>query len=300
MYWKGLEKKEPRYFYRTYREIEKLSPEDDSNIQILYKSKNVDRVFTSYLWLWNKGKKAINASDIPPQSNLLLRLKDKQHNPNILDYRILKTSRDEVNFRITSASKNEFSVAFDFLDYNDGAVMEIQHTGSYDTEIETDGIILGVPDGIVVASRPSSNSFLGSYRRMLSRDRERRPTRLFIHKSFRQRFIAVLFYIVMFILVVGFMGFAAYSFTTSPTVNIKVDNLKELLVREAPQLTTQNIQNIIASATERSVTEKVLIYASLAYLVLFTCLIGVMAWQEFRVPVPKSLYFKDDIEGNEK
>jgi hypothetical protein len=301
LYQKALEKKEPRCFYRTYREIEKLSSSGDSNIQILYKSKDVDRVFTSYLWLWNKGKKAINQSDIPPQSNISIVLNDKEHHSRILDYRILKASRDEINFRVTSVNDNKFSFAFDFLDYNDGAVIEIQHTGSYDTEIGTEGIILGAPKGIAVISRKSPNSVLDFYRKIFFRERVVRPTKLFVHKSFRQKFMSILSYLIMFGLLVGFLVWLNYSIntTTRSMVSITSDKLEEILVSELPQLPDQGIQNIIKKVTERSTSDEVFTYLLPAYMVIFTLMFGAMIWSEFSSPIPKSLYFKDDGETNQ-
>ena len=62
-YLKTVERKDPRCRYRTYKDIVKLSPEGESKIKIYYGSEEVDRVFTTYAWFWNAGKKAMKAED---------------------------------------------------------------------------------------------------------------------------------------------------------------------------------------------------------------------------------------------
>lgn len=305
LYQKGLEKKEPRGFYRTYREIEKLSPVKDSNIQILYKSKDVDRVFTTYLWLWNKGRKAINQSDVPPQSSITIKLVDKEHDPHILDYRILKTSRNEINFGIPTVDDNKFIIKFDFLDYNDGAVIEIQHTGSYETEVQTEGIILGVPNGIAVTSKQSSSSFFDVYRKMfqrLSGERIVRPTKLYVHKTSRQKFMSFVGYFIVFVLMAGFLFGMNYLLNASDNsrVSVKRDDLKKILVSELPQATDQNFQNIVEQAAKDPNLDKFNTYFILAYAILFAFMYGSVLWSEFSSPVPKSLYFRDEEEGIKK
>jgi hypothetical protein len=55
-YVKTREAKEPRCCYRTYRNITRLSPGDNPNIKLLYKTEEVNRVCTTYFWFWNGGK----------------------------------------------------------------------------------------------------------------------------------------------------------------------------------------------------------------------------------------------------
>jgi hypothetical protein len=147
-YVKTHEAKEPRCCYRTYRNITRLSPGDNTNIKLLYKTEEVDRVFTTYFWFWNGGKKPISKSDIPANTNIRLVLTDRVHNVRVLDCNIVKISRDAINFNVSKVDDNSITLSFDFLDYKDGATIEIQHSGGFDTKFEINGIILGAPSGV--------------------------------------------------------------------------------------------------------------------------------------------------------
>jgi len=299
LYIKGKERKEPRCYYITNRDIEKLSSIGDSDIKIFYKSNEVDRVFSTYVWLWNKGRKAINQSDIPPQSSVVIKLTDKIHSPKILDYRILNTSRNEINLKVLPLGENELIITFDFLDYNDGGVIEIQHTGSYKTEIETEGIILGVPDGIEVINRKSSKSlsvYIGKFLNSLPIESNLPPTRRFVHKNWRKRIINYLpiFIIIVMTLVMDFV--LIYNINTSLSRDLTKQKLQEIVTREFPQIPNQNLQNLMAKVTMKTPSEMIQMYIFISFFNLFLFLEILIVIQLTVYPIPKSLYFKDDID----
>ncbi|MHB8088958.1 MAG: hypothetical protein ACYDH2_12005 [Anaerolineaceae bacterium] len=296
---KNIEKREPKILFKTFREIEKLSPIDDSNIQVLYKTKNVDRVFTSYLWIWNKGKKAINKSDIPPQSTIFIKLKDKEYNPIILDYRLLKTSREEININLKIEGDNKLSFSFDFLDFNDGAVIEIQHTGSYETNIETEGVILGVPKGFSINNWQTSisPSIFDTFRKIILMGRNEKPTRMFVKKSFRQRILFFCSYLLMLGFIAGFLIFFNYDTNSTKSINLSSEKLSEILNAEIPKLSDQNIQSIFTNAINNSMKSKTAILIVMTvYMGVVVLMVLMLIWFENRRPVPKSLLFERDID----
>lgn len=145
-YLKSKEAKEPCCYYRTFQDIVKLSPKSSPDIRVYFKGDEVERVFTTYVWFWNKGKRAIKSDAIPENSLLLLKLSDPAHDIQILDLKVMKRSRDPINFDAQKYDSDLIHLTFDFLDRKDGAVIEVQHTGSYETQITVEGIILESSD----------------------------------------------------------------------------------------------------------------------------------------------------------
>ncbi len=143
---------EPCLYYENVREVSKIS-DTNRKVTVSYKGKEVNQVTTTRLWFWNHGRKPLKREDIPANDQLVLTLKnavdEKPHgenkkDPEILDFGILKVSRGSLNFKIEPREKsNDMKIDFDYLDYNDGAFYEIQHTGDLRTRIELNGAILG-------------------------------------------------------------------------------------------------------------------------------------------------------------
>ena len=197
LYRKSKESKDPLLHYRTYRDIIKLSSTDNPNIRIHYKSEEVDRVFTTYVWFWNAGKRPINRADIPPQAGLRLQLTDPSQKLAILDYRIIRPSRDAVNFTVSRVDDTSLALQFDFLDYQDGVVIEIQHTGSYRTTVTLEGIVLGAPEGVKIVQVERGRQRIGE-------DRDENP------RSFTRRPFVVKVWQARFDLLVGILGLALF------------------------------------------------------------------------------------------
>ena len=66
----------------------------------------------------------------------------------VLKPRIIKPSRNVVNFKVNQINKRTLEITFDFLDQNDGAIIEIFHTGTRNVKFNVVGTIKGVPSGI--------------------------------------------------------------------------------------------------------------------------------------------------------
>jgi hypothetical protein len=154
-YFKSIDAKEPVIFCKTFQDIRKPS-NLNTNIKILYKkneedevSTTVDEVCTTYVWFWNRGRKAIRnispETDIP--DGLFLEIIDEKQGLQILDFQIRKVSSNDIKFQPTQISETCLSLNFRFLNHNDGAVIEIQHTGSYKSKLKVKGAIIGLTDG---------------------------------------------------------------------------------------------------------------------------------------------------------
>jgi hypothetical protein len=162
---KAREKREPKCVYKTYRNIVKLS--NEGKLKISYDGIEVDRICTTYIFFWNKGNKEIKKGDIPKP--LEIDLSDEKE-LYLLDFKVIKVSRDAINLVVSQCWKHTLQIDFDFLDKNDGAVIEVKHTGSIHILPSINGTILGVHEGVKVkalsqriAKRKDTKSILIGY-----------------------------------------------------------------------------------------------------------------------------------------
>jgi hypothetical protein len=217
-YYKGREQQKPRCHYTTHRDILKLSVEGASNIRIYYKDQEVHRVFTTYIWIWNAGKRPIKDSDIPTQSPIILTLADKFFPLKLLDFRVIKQSRDAINFQVLRNDDASLKILFSFFDQNDGAVIEIQHTGSLKTEVIIEGIILGVVEGFKITS--NDREMRGA---VSSRQIDHPFRRNFTRLELRDRAIISIFPATLFALFSAIPLFSASNFSLLPfLINVSI------------------------------------------------------------------------------
>jgi len=196
---KYAERKEPRFYSLNESKIA-ISKDTPADIQIMYKGQKVMRVSSTLIWFWNAGKRPINKEDIPAGQPLLVNLSEPERNIEILDVAIRKTSREAINFRVTKCDTSTVELNFDFLDHNDGAAIEIQHTGTLEATVTISGIILGASKGIEMMSKRSSLSDLVPGRHYYSQ--ARRPSKIF-RLFFTFIIIAILGGVSLFVLNVG-------------------------------------------------------------------------------------------------
>lgn len=89
---------------------------------------------------WNRGKTAIRRTDVSKKD--LVRIKCKP-GVVILQASILATSSPTNNFmESVNIDKNCVNLDFDFIDYNQGVVVQIFHTGVSDMDLELAGTII--------------------------------------------------------------------------------------------------------------------------------------------------------------
>ena len=109
-YLRSKEVKEPHIYYQTYKNIDKIEDgEQNSDVKIFYKSEEVDRVFTTYIWFFNRGKKPITASDVPSDAELVLHLNSEENDLRILDYKIIKETRKPINANVSKINERSLS-----------------------------------------------------------------------------------------------------------------------------------------------------------------------------------------------
>lgn len=114
-------------------------------LDIQYAGQKVENLTVSKIAFWNNGNEIINHSDIAIP--LYIAPLNNKEDTQILDVKILATSTLGNEFNATKLEgKNIVVMGFDYLDPQQGAVMQIIHTGVSVLPLIVDGEIKGVKE----------------------------------------------------------------------------------------------------------------------------------------------------------
>lgn len=90
-------------------------------------------------YFWNKGKEPLKSEDMLTDINLFL-----SHNAKIIDFKILKSSRDVCKISLIKQSTDSLKLNFKILEENDGFTGQIIFEGSELTQLNIAATIVGV------------------------------------------------------------------------------------------------------------------------------------------------------------
>ena len=96
-------------------------------LDIKYDGNPIADFAVSRILLWNSGNRTIMFDDMVPTKELSIEMKEGE---SILDYEILFSSEKTNKFSIEKINDNRIIVKFDYIDKNDGVVVQILHTGT--------------------------------------------------------------------------------------------------------------------------------------------------------------------------
>ncbi|GGA05100.1 hypothetical protein GCM10008018_58880 [Paenibacillus marchantiophytorum] len=121
------------------------------DVDILYKGISVPRLTKSHIVLWNSGTTTVNGNDIIKDDRLRLEFSE---GTQILRANIIKENRriNKLSVQSDVDCSNIVNLNFDFLDPNDGAVIELLHTDQKKYPL-IKGTIKGIPKGIIDRGR---------------------------------------------------------------------------------------------------------------------------------------------------
>lgn len=116
-------------------------------IEITYKKKQVPRVIKTTITIWNSGKETINGFDIIEDDKLRIELNEDKE---IISLNLIQKTRtvNKFNAILDENNNNKAILTFDYLDPNDGIVLEILHTDSK-WQPKLKGSIKGLPKGCI-------------------------------------------------------------------------------------------------------------------------------------------------------
>ena len=118
-----------------------------SDISVQYKGNNIPRVSLTQIIIWNNGRVSVRANDIETDDPIKFSFSE---DTQILYAEVCKTSREINHSSVTLEQDNTNSLiySFSFLDYKDGALIRIAHTGKNPFPSQT-GTIIGAKNGII-------------------------------------------------------------------------------------------------------------------------------------------------------
>lgn len=117
-----------------------------AEIDVQYSGISIPRLTKTTLIIWNSGENTVSGSDIVSKDPLRFAVGS---DGRILAVSVLKTSRSVNDFVLVpplERTTNEAKFTFDFLEANDGAVIEILHT-STNRKPRVEGTLKGLPKG---------------------------------------------------------------------------------------------------------------------------------------------------------
>jgi len=136
---KYAKEKRPCFNLRTIRILSTPNQIKENKIEIKYNGNPIKTLHLGTLSFWNDGKETIRKDDAIISSPLRLIL---PNDAMIFDFEIIE-SRKENNFVINQLENNILSLDFDFLDYNDGVIINFFHTPAKANDIQFKGSFIG-------------------------------------------------------------------------------------------------------------------------------------------------------------
>ena len=131
--------KEPRWAINSNNLISGFSKKLP-NLDIKYSGKNVENLTISRLMFWNAGTETIDQTDIADADPVRI---VPVGQTKILDVELLKANSEPSRFLISRAPDGAAHLEFDFLDKDQGAVVQVIHTGTSSKDIVLTGTIKG-------------------------------------------------------------------------------------------------------------------------------------------------------------
>ena len=112
---------------------------DLKNFEIKYNGKNVETLSLTMFAFWNSGIESIRKEDLATNDPLRIVASE-----NTIIYDVEINDQNKVNnFVIEKIYDSSISINFDFMNYNDGIVLSIYHSGRKSLDISVVGTLIG-------------------------------------------------------------------------------------------------------------------------------------------------------------
>jgi len=140
-YYRSKRIKKPFYAVRSINLIQNFSSRL-SSLKISYKDEQVENLTVSNVALWNGGKETIRKNDITNVKPLKISLREPY---KILDAKIICSNNpaNEISVGKVGTDGRTLLINFEYLDANEGCVLQIIHDGDSSYDLSVSGIIIG-------------------------------------------------------------------------------------------------------------------------------------------------------------
>ncbi len=207
-YVKSIRKREPTFSIRSINLVlEKINKID--GLEISFQEEKIDNLSVSKIAFYNNGKETIRRDDIAPKDPIRIIIDNKY---KILDADILFQKKQANNFEIKNDGK-QVEVLFDYIDYAEGAVFQLIHTGKSSDDLEIKGTVFG-------SDKIKEKSLSKSLIRRIIQPPNEALKKIITSKKGRPAFIAAIFIAPIILLLVTFFS-PEYSRSETPSFWIK-------------------------------------------------------------------------------
>jgi hypothetical protein len=110
------------------------------NLTVLYKDYKVENLTASKILFYNRGNETISKQDLETIDRFSIKSTD-----NILDARLIKMNYPPNNIKLQhKTNEKSIYIDFDYLDQNQGSIIQIIHTGISSDNLQVEGSIKGM------------------------------------------------------------------------------------------------------------------------------------------------------------
>ena len=157
-YLKSIRVREPVWLIKGYNVIYKYKSVFPS-LNVTYAKKNVDTFSIAYILFYNRGAETITREDIDTVDHIRI---ESYEGVRILDASVLQVNNQSSQFTLAK-NNSKVLINFDYLNKNQGAIIQVTHTGSTKEDIYITGDIKHVGKVNKQEKQPSLiNRFLAS------------------------------------------------------------------------------------------------------------------------------------------
>lgn len=140
-YAKALRLKEPYWSFKNTNLV-RDSVSEVEDLEVLYKGEKIPSLSIGKVVFWNRGAETINGTDISTANPIRI---EGLHETKILSAKVIKVNNFANQFKVEVDPIGIFAtIKFDYLDKNNGGIIEVVHTGKTVRSIFVTGSIKGV------------------------------------------------------------------------------------------------------------------------------------------------------------
>lgn len=140
-YFKSKRVKKLSYIVRNFNVIDD-SVSKIEDLGVTYKGMEVKSLSVSKFGIWNEGNETINGTDLVKNDRLRIAV---TKGVEILDWKVISHTKLANDIIIEGIPDSEnIAIEFEYLDPNDGILLQVYHTGINKTDIYLDGSIKGI------------------------------------------------------------------------------------------------------------------------------------------------------------
>jgi hypothetical protein len=140
-YLKSRKKRKPFYSSRSFNIAQDISPARFESLVLTYNETRIENFTITKVLFWNDGKETIRIGDVAIEEPLEI---VTEGDVQILDAAVIQRIPPTNGFEVrVSGNQSSVELSFDYIDKDEGAVVQIVHTGKSGRDISMRGRIAG-------------------------------------------------------------------------------------------------------------------------------------------------------------